>query len=56
MQKKIDHTEQVVSTTPVIQRVLDSFLDAVAAEEGYLECPHSPDEASFHFDSGAIQL
>jgi hypothetical protein len=37
MQKKIDRSEQVVSTTPVIQRVLDRFLDAVAAEDGYLE-------------------
>jgi hypothetical protein len=37
MENKIDHSEQLVSTTPVVQRVLDSFLDAVAAEDGYLE-------------------
>jgi hypothetical protein len=35
MENKIDHSEQLVSTTPVVQRVLDSFLDAVAAEDGY---------------------
>lgn len=37
MEKKIDHPEQIVSTKPVVERVLDSFLDAVAAEDGYLE-------------------